>query len=264
MTLSKPLDVFEADMRTIGWSVFPTILPPAQVESMRADALAWVKKCEALQIKAGINAGGDGTGHHAVGEDAGALDAFLHQHLFHPYLSHYFAEKPYILHAANPIYCAKGRSAYVQDMHRDTNTVIPGYRFRINMLVMLNDFTVENGATQMLPDSQHMLEKPSEEIFQQGYKTLTGPAGSVVLFDSYLWHRGGQNITDTLRVAHTLSFGPAFVKPQVDYARMLGEAYGEALSPLSRQVLGYNVRVPTSLDEWYRPKAERLYHADQG
>lgn len=50
----------------------------------------------------------------------------------------------------------------------------------------------------------------------------------------------------------------------MDYARMLGEENGKTLSPLTRQVLGNNSRVPVSLDEWYRPANERLYHANQG
>lgn len=260
---AKPLALFASEMRDIGWSMFPQILPLAQVEAMRSDALRWIERCKHMQIKAGINEAGDGTAHHAVGGDD-ALDAFLHQHLFHPYLEQYFAGKPYILHAANPLYNAPHKLAYVHAIHRDTATVIPDYPFRINMLVMLNDFTLENGATQILPHSHSMLHKPSEELFNAGYHDLVGKAGSVVLFDSYLWHRGGKNTSDALRVAHTLSFGPAYIKPQMDYARMLGEERGKNFSPLSRQLLGYNARVPTSHDEWYRKKDDRLYHADQG
>lgn len=262
-SLAKPLALFEAEMRDVGWSIFPEILPPAQVASMRADALRWIERCKEMQINAGINATGDGTAHHAVGADD-ALDAFLHQHLFHPHLAHYFSGRPYILHAINPICNAPHKTAYVHAIHRDTATVIPGYHFRINMLVMLDDFTVENGATQILPNSHGMLDKPSEEMFAQGHISLTGKAGSVVLFNSYLWHRGGKNTSAASRAAHTLSFGPAYIKPQLDYARMLGEARGETLSPLSRQLLGYNARVPVSHDEWYRKKEQRLYREDQG
>jgi len=37
-----------------------------------------------------------------------------------------------------------------------------------------------------------------------------------------------------------------------------------SFSELSRQVLGYNSRVPVRLEEWYRPRESRLYQADQG
>lgn len=259
----KSLEAFDREMRSVGWSVFPKILPPELVKSMYADALKWVERCRQMQIKTGINENGDGTAHHAIG-DGDALDVFFHQHLFHSYLTHFFNDKPYITHAMNPVCVTRDRATYIQEIHRDTNTVIPGYRFRINMLVMLTDFTLENGATQILPGSQAMERKPSNEEFEKGYKSMTGTAGTVILFDSYLWHRGGKNTTSIPRVGHTLSFGPAFVKPQMDYARMLGEEAGKSLSALSRQVLGYNARVPISHEEWYRKSAARLYQADQG
>ena len=45
---------------------------------------------------------------------------------------------------------------------------------------------------------------------------------------------------------------------------MLGYERGESYSPALRQLLGYNARVPTSLDEWYQPPDKRLYKRDQG
>jgi len=261
--MTKPIDEFEREMATIGLSTFVAALPPAQVAGMRADCLKWVNRCRTYQIAAGINADGDGTAHHSVGDDD-ALDAYLHQHLFHPYLSQYFGGKPYIMHACNPVGGLPGQRTYVHGIHRDARTYIPGYRLRINMLVMLDEFTPKNGATKILLGSQTMREVPDENEFERRCHPITGPAGSVVLFDSYLWHRGGINSTDRARVAHSLCFGPAFIKPQMDYARMLGEERAVQFSELSRQVLGYNSRVPMRLEEWYRPRDSRLYQADQG
>ena len=38
----------------------------------------------------------------------------------------------------------------------------------------------------------------------------------------------------------TLAFSLPFLKPQLDYGRMLGAAYAEKINPLTRQALGYN------------------------
>jgi len=54
------------------------------------------------------------------------------------------------------------------------------------------------------------------------------------------------------------------VKQQLDYPRALGDEFGASLSPVLRQVLGYNARVPASLDEWYQPPERRLYQKSQG
>jgi ectoine hydroxylase-related dioxygenase (phytanoyl-CoA dioxygenase family) len=134
----------------------------------------------------------------------------------------------------------------------------------INMLVMIDPFTLENGATHVLSGSHLHAETPAGDAFWGSSERLVGPAGSVVLFDSRLWHAAGTNVSPNVRTALTLSFSRAFVKQQMDYPRFLGEAYGRSLTPEMRQILGYNAMVPTSYDEWYRPRDSRLYKADQG
>jgi ectoine hydroxylase-related dioxygenase (phytanoyl-CoA dioxygenase family) len=62
----------------------------------------------------------------------------------------------------------------------------------------------------------------------------------------------------------TLAFTRPYVKQQLDYPRAIGYERGESLPPVLRQLLGYNARVPASLDEWYQPPEKRLYRRDQG
>ncbi|WP_221763352.1 phytanoyl-CoA dioxygenase family protein [Methyloradius palustris] len=257
------LALFKENMDVHGYCVFTNTLSDDFIQRLNNDCLKWVDICEQYQIKAGINALGDGTAHHSVGSQD-SIDSFIDKHLFHEYLNLYFNNAPYILHACNPVGGLPKKLNYVHNIHRDTRTFIPEYHFRINMLVMLNDFTEENGATQVLVGSHRSSEPPDEEFFNENYVQLLGRAGTVVLFDSYLWHRAGLNVTEKNRVALTLSYGPAFIKPQMDYARLLGETYGHVLSELTRQVLGYNSRVPTSLSEWYQKPEHRLYHSNQG
>lgn len=257
------VEEFSREIDTDGWVVFPKVLDEGHTTALREDCMKWIDVCRTLQIAGGVNLDGDGTAHHAVGGND-SIDEFIDRHLFHDYLSHYVERRPYILHACNPVGGGPGAHTYVHKVHRDVATYIPNFRLRINMLVMLDDFTVENGATQVLRGSHRFPEKPSDDLFERQCEQIVGPSGTVVLFNSYLWHRGGFNHTQRHRVALTLSFGPAFIKPQVDYARMLGEVRGEQMSELTRQVLGYNARVAISREEWYRPAGKRLYRADQG
>jgi len=257
------MELFRAKIEQDGWVVFENALPAQLLADMRADSLKWVDICKGYQVRNGINSAGDGTAHHAIGAKD-SIDRFVAMHLFHDYVADFFGGIPYIMHACNPVGGFPNYKTYLHQVHRDAATYIPGFRLRMNMLVMLDDFTEENGATQILPGSQNLPERPDDATFDAGSQTILGSAGSVVLFNSYLWHKGGPNRTDRNRVALTLSFGPAFVKPQMDYARLLGEAYGKNLDELTRQVLGYNARVPVSLDEWYRPRTDRLYQANQG
>jgi hypothetical protein len=262
MDLFTALDEFEKQIKEKGWVIFDEVLPESFVRELREDCLKWIEICREYQIRNGVNADGDGTAHHCLGA-GDSIDRYIRMHLFHPFISHYFDDEPYICNSLTPIGGFPGLTSYVHKLHQDVRTLIPGYPLKLNMLVMCDDFTPQNG-TLVLTGSHNRRDRPSDEEFERLHERFVGRAGSVVLFNSSLWHKGANILGDRPRVALTVGYGRAYVKPVMDYARMLGEEYGKTLSPLTRQVLGYNSRVPVSLDEWYRPTGERLYHADQG
>ncbi|HYL18353.1 MAG TPA: phytanoyl-CoA dioxygenase family protein, partial [Burkholderiales bacterium] len=92
----------------------------------------------------------------------------------------------------------------------------------------------------------------------------TCAAGSMIVFDSTLWHAAGQNVSGADRLAINHQFTRSFIKQQIDYVRAMDEVQLLALPARSQQLLGYYTRVVTSLDEYYRPEAERLYRKGQG
>jgi len=85
-----------------------------------------------------------------------------------------------------------------------------------------------------------------------------------VLFDSNIWHAAGVNRSARMRRGLTLAFTKPFIKPQFDYPRAIGYDCADQLSDTLRQVLGYNARIPASLDEWYQPPDKRMYRPGQG
>ena len=246
---------------TKGYSVCEGFLSDSLVVGLKTDCERWIKICGEYQKNAGLVE--DYTGHHCVGDSDG-IDELLHSHRFHPLLAAFFEKKNYILHACNPVLGPPSANSYLHKIHRDINTFIPDANLRMNVLVALDDFTIDNGATEILPYSHRTEAVPSTEEFDSKKVSLCMPKGSVAFFNSYLWHRAGKNATQNNRVALTLSYGLSFIKPQLDYERLLGEDTGRSFSPLSRQIFGYNSRVPVSLIEWYQKPDDRLYHADQG
>lgn len=249
------------DIETKGYTVFDSFLDQDEVIELKKACIKWVELCGEIQIGAGMKK--DFTAHHSIGGDD-SIDKFVHAHYFDSLLTDYFNGKKYILHACNPVLGPPSTKSYLHKIHRDIRTFFPKVNLRINVLVALDEFTLENGATEILPGSHLNEHEPSLEDFEKSKVHLVLPAGSVVLFNSYLWHRAGFNNTSFNRVALTLSYGLPFIKPQLDYARLIGEARAECFSSLSRQVLGFNSRVPVSLEEWYRQPGDRLYHDDQG
>ncbi len=256
------MDAFDILMRAHGWVLFDAVVPADQLDPIGRDIEASVARCGEYQIKAGLGRA-DGTAHHAVGQ-YDSLDAFLAKGWLDAFVSRYFDGAPYILHAFNPATVAPATTSYLHKIHRDVRTHAGEFRMVLNMLVMVDAFTLENGATHVLSGSHDCATPPCADLFWAQSDRLVGRAGSIVLFDSNLWHAAGHNASGQIRRALTLSFSRPFVKQQMDYPRFLGEAYGRGLSSKTRQLLGYEAMTPTSYEEWYRPRETRLYKETQG
>lgn len=253
---------FDRQISEAGWVIFQNVLSQEFCERLRNDIVLHVARCGELQIKAGIPGAPDGTAHHTVGF-GDSLDEFLEKGCLANYITHFFGG-PYILHALNPIINFPGGRNYVQQIHNDAHINTSTFRMQLNLLIMVDDFTLNNGATYVMSGSQFASTPPPESLFYQEAERITGPQGSIVMFDSRLWHAAGENNSNQPRSALTMSLCRPFLKPQMDYARMLGEEYGSMLSKEMRQLLGYNARVPTNLEEWYQPASSRMYHSSQG
>jgi hypothetical protein len=261
--LDSSLEEFDYAMETRGWIQFDSVLSPSFCDRMRVDIGGHIRRCGELQTKAGIPGAPDGTAHHTVGY-GDSLDEFLERGFLADYIAHFFGGNRYILHAFNPVTVASGQRNYVHRIHKDVRTYMDGFHILINMLVMVDAFTMKNGATYILSGSHHEPNPPPEEYFFAHADRITGPTGSIVLFDSNVWHCAGENTSGHLRTAMTLSLSRPFLKPQMDYARFVGAERGARLSDRMRQLLGFNAGVATSLDEWYRPVGSRMYRPDQG
>lgn len=257
------LEEAAAQLADKGWALFPAVVPEGDLAGIREAVLACIADCGRRQVASGACAVADGTAHHAVGQYP-PLDRFLEQRWLHGHIDRFFGGAAFILHAFNPVLVAPHGESYLHNIHRDVRTHAGDFRLLVNMLVMVDAFTLENGATHVLSGSHGDPRRPSEADFLARSERLLGPAGSIVLFDSNLWHAAGRNASPQPRCALTLSFSRAFVKQQMDYPRFLGEAYGQAASPALRQLLGYDAMTPTSYEEFYRPRERRLYKADQG
>ena len=153
---------------------------------------------------------------------------------------------------------------YSQRVHVDCPRVIPSYPTNIGVLTALTDFTEQNGATRFLPNSFERLTCPRVEEFDRDAETVYVRAGSSIIFNARTWHAGGTNQTAEPRHALTVNYCRAFMRQHFDFPRMIPADRVAGLSPTLRRVLGFDVRMPTSLDEYYVDPSERLYKADQG
>ncbi len=148
--------------------------------------------------------------------------------------------------------------------HRDFPRCLNGYLASLNVLIAVDEFTAENGGTLVVPGTHQHADAPDQDYMEETAIAVECPAGSLVAFDSTLWHAAGINRSGRDRLAINHQFTRSFLKQQVDYVRALGDELVQAQPDRTQQLLGWYTRVVTSLDEYYRPPEERLYRSGQG
>jgi hypothetical protein len=258
-----PMDLSEFTERMAGdgWVIVDSVLPMASVERMRADLDRAYAVCRETQIKNGVYSETDGTVHHVIGLGDSFLDYIQHLPLL-PFYEAYF-QGAFILNSFGGAINTRNTRTYAHRVHRDIRSFSGHLPLVLNTLIMLDDFTPDNGATYLMTGSHLADDKPSDEAFYARADRALGTAGSLLMFNSNLWHAGGDNTTDRPRRSMTPLFCKPFLKQGFDYPRALG--YDRAgLTDTGRQILGYNSRTPASLDEWYQPPDKRMYKPGQG
>jgi ectoine hydroxylase-related dioxygenase (phytanoyl-CoA dioxygenase family) len=170
-----------------------------------------------------------------------------------------------VLHVQNGFILPSGAGgSHQHSFHRDFPRYLDGYVASVNTLIAIDEFTPENGATIVVPGTHQRSERPDDAYLAGESVAVECPAGSMLVFDSTLWHAAGVNQSGRDRLGINQQFTRSFFKQQLDCVRALGADVIQAQSPRTQQLLGWYTRVPTSLDEYYRPAEERLYRAGQG
>lgn len=246
-----------------GYYLMPAVVAPEFVARLHDDLPVHQDRCRAMRERNGLDSAFDGSAHHVLG----CLDAF-HEFLTHDFYDHlitaYFGG-PFILNSFGAIDNRPvGEHSYAHGsrFHRDVRTYSHPFKLMLNVLVMLDDFTVENGATKLVPGSHRIERRPGDDELERRCVRAVGPAGSVVLFDSNLWHSAAPNLGAAARRALTLTFTRPFMKQQLDYPRLFEDK--NLTNARLRQILGFNARVPENLDQWFQPPESRKYQSGQG
>jgi ectoine hydroxylase-related dioxygenase (phytanoyl-CoA dioxygenase family) len=173
-----------------------------------------------------------------------------------------------VLHVQNGLILPSfedGAPAVFQNrFHRDFPRILNGYLASVNTFFAIDEFRSDNGATFLVPGSHQEPERPPDRYIESEAIGAQCPAGSMIVFDSTLWHAAGDNRSGRDRLAINQQFTRSYIKPQIDYVRALGDEVVEAQADRTQQLLGWYTRVVTTLDEFYRPADERLYRSGQG
>ncbi|MFN3808132.1 phytanoyl-CoA dioxygenase family protein [Asticcacaulis sp.] len=248
-------------IRTRGWARLSGVVSPPLLDALRADIEPVHARRRAAQIEGGVEGKMEGIAHHVLGDDT-SFDTFVNEMPCMEIMQAHFSGKIILLNFG-AVTNEPGASTYTHKIHRDVRTFTRDCPLSLNMLVMLDDFTEENGATLVLDGSHHLEQMPPAALFAAHARPLTGLAGDVVLFDSLLAHSAATNRSHKVRRALTLCFGRPFIKPQMDWTRFLSPTQLGKLTPIGRQLLGLDAQPATSLQSYYQPPERWTFKADQ-
>jgi ectoine hydroxylase-related dioxygenase (phytanoyl-CoA dioxygenase family) len=153
---------------------------------------------------------------------------------------------------------------FQNSFHRDFPRHLNGYVASINTFFAIDAFTRTNGATLVVPGSHQRDDAPDPGQVEREAFPVECDAGSMLVFDSTLWHAAGANTSGRDRLAINQQFTRSWIKQQIDYVRALGAEQVLRQPARVQQLLGFYTRVVTSLDEYYQPEESRLYRRGQG
>jgi ectoine hydroxylase-related dioxygenase (phytanoyl-CoA dioxygenase family) len=126
----------------------------------------------------------------------------------------------------------------------------------LNALFCLDEFTPSNGATYVLPASHKQEAFPSDPVVLATRVQVCAAAGSYILLDGLTYHSGAVNRTERGRRAVNHVYSVPIIRPQIDLPAVLGPDY--VSDPAVRRLLGYELGVPTSVEDYYTKRRRQL------
>jgi ectoine hydroxylase-related dioxygenase (phytanoyl-CoA dioxygenase family) len=147
--------------------------------------------------------------------------------------------------SANPARRAEGDNWHTDSRYVGGKRISENFNFVL--IVMLEDFTLANAPTEYVPRSHLDRSIPDRYGNYDGTKIL-GEAGTMVIFDAGIWHRGG-SATNVSRWSIFNVYSPWFVKPYHRYQDMLSRDRPFPLTEDLRRIFHFDSTPPIDEDE---------------
>ncbi|HEY8616867.1 phytanoyl-CoA dioxygenase family protein [Phenylobacterium sp.] len=162
-----------------------------------------------------------------------------------------FLQPGFLLTASQAICIYPGETA--QDLHQDDGFYRqprPRPAISYTVIVAVDDFTAENGGTEIIPGS-HLWGDPGApgrpndpEALQAMMVPMVMPSGAAVVFAGTLLHRGGANRSPRPRLAFTNQYCEPWARTQENFYLGIPREQAAAMSPRLQQLLGYDIWPP--------------------
>lgn len=123
----------------------------------------------------------------------------------------------------------------------------------VNALFCVDDFTLENGSTFVLPATHKTVNYPSTSYILRNALQVEAKAGQYILLDCMLFHSGGFNRTNMERRAVNHVYTIPYFKQQIKLPELLRHV---DLSPEQQELFGFNFQEPGSIDQYLNKRVQ--------
>ena len=263
-TLTKQIEMYVSQLRDVGWCVVEGVIPENEVDTIRQHVEA-----AHLEATAEYEASGGALGRQTDRDGGPGKNVIAYIQPLAPYL----AEKrvlgviravldPHVRIAQTefktrpPNDDNKMYRSYHSDWPHDlsdrdragaVHQPFPDVTMGLTTIWLLSPFGPESGGTWVVPGSHRDPRNPRgpEDGIDEfkpipGEMQASGPAGSVLIIDSRIWHSNAANPSDEPRVAIVVRYVPWWVSVEFGgrnnaiVPRQVYEVFPEAVKPLYR------------------------------
>ncbi len=224
-----------------GFVLFESVIPRDRIEIIRT---AFLQKLEEHRARASSNRGTNRYQMHLPFEE--------------PFIDPYIIEHPLAMQVLEAILGSNCHCYYFasdtalpgsdyQSVHSDTHLLypdttlsLPAYNIVVN--IPLIDVRLEHGPVEIWPGGTHLMPGNLDLKAlapEMNSELVTMPAGSVVIRDMRMWHRGTPNRSNEIRPHLALIYARAWFRP-IDYAtiKITGATY-DTLSERAKRLFRY-------------------------
>lgn len=260
--LTDDVDRVLEELDIVGYSVVPGVLASAALELYRKCIdNAWQKQVDEFGEKRLKELG-----------EWGTARALLDYHLEfaelirHPFVMQVVSKtvgETAILHLMNGSIAFPDTEYHQSKLHRDfAKNFYSDKLLTINAFWTIDLFNSETGGTWFVPFTHKIPYTPSEEYLKKHSVQLEAEAGSVVFFDSRIYHRAGQNRSKNRRRGINFQYTKPFMKQQMDFPALLKDKVDR--ESLLGQTLGMWTVPSKNLKEFRADPDKRTYKPGQG
>lgn len=162
----------------------------------------------------------------------------------------------FVLNQQNGVINPPGETYNQGAWHRDLpyQHYVSSSPLAVNALYCVDDFTIENGSTFVLPASHKAIAFPSQKYLQKNAVQVEAKAGQFIIMDCMVFHSGGRNGTELERRAINHAYMIPYFKQQIDLTKSIS---GEGLTSEEREILGFSYQMPASVGDYLNSREKK-------